>query len=70
MRAEYKKHCERRKPGAGMIRDLLKAWPVDAARSFLVGDMPHDVAAAETAGIRGHRFAAGNLQDFVAPLLG
>jgi D,D-heptose 1,7-bisphosphate phosphatase len=70
VRAEYKKHCERRKPGAGMIRDLLKAWPVDAARSFLVGDMPHDIAAAETAGIRGHQFAAGNLQDFVAPLLG
>jgi len=70
VRAEYKKHCERRKPGAGMIRDLLKAWPVDAARSFLVGDMPHDIAAAETAGIRGHQFTAGNLQDFVAPLLG
>jgi len=69
VRAEYKKHCERRKPGAGMIRDLLKTWPVDSARSLLVGDMPHDVAAAETAGIRGHQFTGGNLRDFVAPLL-
>ena len=70
MRAEYKKHCERRKPGAGMIRDLLKAWPVDASRSVLVGDMPHDVAAAEAAGIRGHLFAGRDLREFVAPLLG
>lgn len=69
-RPGYDKVCDRRKPGPGMIRDLLKAWPVDTARSFLVGDMPHDVAAAETAGLRGHRFEGGSLLDLVKPLLG
>jgi D-glycero-D-manno-heptose 1,7-bisphosphate phosphatase len=70
LQGAYKKHCDRRKPGPGMIRDLMKNWPLDSQRSFLVGDMPHDVAAAESAGIRGYRFPGGNLLDFVKPLLG
>ena len=52
-----------------MIRDLLRAWPADAAHSLLIGDMPHDVAAADAAGIRGLRFAGGNLLEFIRPLL-
>ncbi len=67
---QYSKVCDRRKPGPGMIRDLLQAWSVDAPRSLLVGDMPHDVAAAHAAGIRGHQFPGGNLLDFVKPLIG
>jgi D,D-heptose 1,7-bisphosphate phosphatase len=69
-RPGYDKACDRRKPAPGMIRALLKAWPVDAARSVLVGDMAHDVAAAEAAGVRGLRFPGGNLLDFVEPQLG
>lgn len=68
-RPGYGKSCDRRKPGPGMIRDLMKAWPVDATRSLLVGDMPHDMAAAEAAGICGIRFTGGNLFEFVRPLL-
>lgn len=62
----YRKSCDRRKPGAGMVRDLLGKWNVDRARSFLVGNMPHDVEAARAAGIAGHLYEGGSLKDFVA----
>jgi D,D-heptose 1,7-bisphosphate phosphatase len=68
--SRYKMACDRRKPGPGMIRDLMKAWPVDESRSLLVGDMPYDMAAAEAAGIKGYRFPGGSLLDFIGPLLG
>ena len=65
----YRKVCERRKPGSGMLRDLLGRWNVDAARSLLIGDKPHDVAAAQGAGIPGHLFEGGDLREFVAARL-
>jgi D-glycero-D-manno-heptose 1,7-bisphosphate phosphatase len=68
-RAGYNKPCDRRKPGAGMIRDLLQTWPVDASRSIMIGDAPADVLAGEGAGIRAMRFPGGDLLEFAAPLL-
>lgn len=62
----YRKACDRRKPGGGMLRDLMGRWNVDAARSFLVGNMPHDVEAARAAGITGHLYEGGSLREFVA----
>jgi D-glycero-D-manno-heptose 1,7-bisphosphate phosphatase len=52
-----------------MLIDLMKHWPVDAPKSFLIGDKPRDLEAAKAAGIRGYLFEGGNLDEFVRALL-
>lgn len=67
--ARHRADCDWRKPGPGMILDVMRCWPVDARHSFLVGDRDRDVAAAHAAGIAGHLFAGGNLFPLVRKLI-
>lgn len=43
---------ERRKPGAGMLREALRDFNATAADTFFIGDMLRDLKAAHTAGCR------------------
>ncbi|MEJ2575668.1 MAG: HAD family hydrolase, partial [Gammaproteobacteria bacterium] len=49
----YRQTCDCRKPAAGMLLDLMAAWPVDRAHSVVIGDKASDMAAAAAAGLRG-----------------
>ena len=64
--AQYARACDCRKPSAGMILDLMKAWPVVAEKSLVVGNSDRDMEAARGAGLRGIRYDGGNLDDLLA----
>ncbi len=49
-----------RKPGPGMILRAMREWPVDPARSVLVGDKASDMEAAARAGIAGVRVSSND----------
>jgi D-glycero-D-manno-heptose 1,7-bisphosphate phosphatase len=66
---EYRRHCTCRKPGPGMLLKAMTDFPIDTARSFLIGDRDTDLGAAKAAGIDGHLFAGGNLLGLVEGVL-
>jgi imidazoleglycerol-phosphate dehydratase/histidinol-phosphatase len=48
-------HCACRKPGIGLVRELVNAAPLDREQSAVVGDRDTDVELARNLGIRGFK---------------
>lgn len=46
-----------------MILDLAQRWPIDLARSILIGDKDSDLQAARNAGIAGILYESGPIRD-------
>ena len=62
---QYRAESARRKPGTGMIDELVAAWEIDRTRSFLFGDQPSDIAAGEAAGLQTSLVRDRTLADIV-----
>lgn len=58
-----------RKPGSGMLLDLMQCWPVRREGSFLIGDRSTDVDAATGAGVPGYLIATDDLPGQVRRLI-
>ncbi len=49
---EYKRECEDRKPGPGMILKAQKEFDLDLANSIIIGDRESDIEAGVNAGLK------------------
>ena len=58
-----------RKPAPGMLRDLIRRWPVQLDGSFVIGDQARDIEAGKALGLPGFLFAGGDLDTFVSEVL-
>ncbi|MQX37764.1 D-glycero-alpha-D-manno-heptose-1,7-bisphosphate 7-phosphatase [Roseospira navarrensis] len=66
----YRVDCACRKPAPGMLLQAMADYPVDRARSFMLGDRVRDVEAGKAAGIASHLYEGGNVDAVVARLMG
>ena len=64
----YRQECDCRKPQPGLLRRAAADLQIDLARSFVVGDRWHDIAAGQAVGARGVLVRTGlGRRDEAAP---
>src|SRR5205085_10497003 len=68
--ARYARGSDCRKPAPGMLLDLLSSWPIDRAKSLVVGNTDDDMRAAQAAGLRGVLSGGGALDQPAASAAG
>ena len=61
----FRLDCACRKPGTGMIQQATARFPIDLARSYVIGDKLADLAMAGNAGARGILVRTGYGEDVV-----
>lgn len=49
---KYRMVCECRKPSPGMLRLAEREYEIDMEGSYMIGDMPSDIAAGKSAGCK------------------
>ncbi len=50
--AQYRRHCNCRKPEPGLLRRAAEALGIDLARSYMIGDKMSDIVAGHRAGCK------------------
>ncbi len=65
----YRQDHDDRKPKPGMLLRAMADWPIDRSRSMLIGDRNTDIEAARRAGVTGHLFQGGDLDQFIQAVL-
>lgn len=67
--AQYNRKSTWRKPAPGMVLQAAADYDLDLSQSFMIGDMPRDVACGENAGMHGYLFTGGRLDVFVRSII-
>ena len=59
--AQYRKHCDCRKPKPGMILQAAEKYDINLATSVLIGDKLTDIQAGEAAGVGTNILVGGQI---------
>ncbi|HEX8183177.1 MAG TPA: D-glycero-beta-D-manno-heptose 1,7-bisphosphate 7-phosphatase [Blastocatellia bacterium] len=62
----YRRACECRKPGPGMLRQAAREHGIDLARSYVIGDKASDMNLATGAGAQGVMVLTGYGRETIA----
>ena len=67
--AAYRQNSDWRKPGPGMLNDIVRCWDLTPSRCVMIGDQPSDQEAAAAAGMAFHMFSGGRLDELVRQIV-